>query len=121
VYQKALVAELWNHGAKTVEFEKNVPVFYTDTRGVQHTVGSERIDILLRYVHDDQARTCLMELKATASAIRNQVEVQQLRKYHHALQQMHIVCDDFYIINFSQGMGKDQVDVVYFDQSNIDG
>jgi hypothetical protein len=120
VYQKALIAELWNHGAHTVEFEKHVPVFYTDSRDVQHTVGSERIDILFRYKHEKDTKICLMELKATTSAIRNQVEVQQLKKYHNTLKHMGIVCDEFYIINFSQGMGKDEVDVMYFDQFGID-
>jgi len=120
VYQKALIAELWNHGAKTIEFEKHVPVFYTDSCGVQHTVGSERIDILLRYAIENVPRTCLIELKATSSGIRHQVEVQQLKKYHYALKQMGIICDDFYIVNFSQGLGKEVVDSMHFDQSSID-
>ena len=120
VYQKALIAELWNHGAQSIEFEKHVPVFYTDTRNVQHTVGSERVDILLRFTSDSMPRTCVMELKATTSPIRQQVEVQQLKKYHHALKQLGIECDDFFIVNFSQGFNKKEVDFMYFDRTTID-
>lgn len=120
VYQKALIAELWNHGAQSVEFEKHVPVFYTDIRNVKHTVGTERVDILLRYTHEKVPRTCVMELKATTSPIRQAVEVQQLKKYHYALTELGISCDDFYIVNFSQGMNKTEVDYVYFDRKTIE-
>tara|TARA_Y100000389_G_C17303016_1_gene433947 strand:- start:175 stop:603 length:429 start_codon:yes stop_codon:yes gene_type:complete len=121
VYQKALIAELWNHGAESIEFEKHIPVFYVDTKNVQHTVGMERIDLLVRYRDQKISKACLIELKATTSPIRNQVEVQQLKKYHNALKFMNIYCNDFYIINFCQGVVKSEVDYVYFNEATIDG
>ena len=120
VYQKALVAELWNHGAKSVESEKNVPVFYEDTLGVLHTIGTERIDILMRYKNDeDVTKICLIELKATTSTIRHQVEVQQLKKYHHALKHLNIHCDEMYVINFTQNTANTTVDFMVFDDTSI--
>lgn len=98
VYQKALVIELYNMNANSVEYEKAVPVFFTDSNGIEHTIGSERIDVLARI--DDQI--VLLELKATTSPIRENVEIEQLHKYDRALKKMNIVCDIKMVINFVQ-------------------
>jgi GxxExxY protein len=98
VYQKALLLELYNHGATSVESEKNVPVFYVDTRNVQHTVGTERIDLLARF----QDEAILIEIKAHTSGIREHVEVPQLRKYVTSLKSLSVNPSLACVVNFSQ-------------------
>lgn len=113
VYQKALVIELYHMGALTVESEKNVPVFYTDSSGFQHTVGTERIDLFVRFPNH---RQYVIELKATAQAIRHTVEVPQLKKYQYALAQMNIPCTQLAVINFRQQVTDVcEVDALLFD------
>jgi GxxExxY protein len=110
VYQKALVLELYNMGASSVEYEKNVPVFFKDSNGVVHTIGSERVDILFRY--DNEVH--LLELKATTTGIREHIEIQQLRKYHDALLYLQTNCHHMYVVNFTQALNRTEVDFVYF-------
>jgi len=98
VYQKALLLELYNSGATSVESEKNVPVFYVDTRNVQHTVGTERIDLLARF----QNETILMEIKAHTSGIREHMEVPQLKKYVASLKSLSVHPSIACVVNFSQ-------------------
>jgi GxxExxY protein len=98
VYQKALLLELYNHGALSVESEKNVPVFYTDSRGVTHTVGTERIDLLVRLPE----QTLLVEIKAHTAGIRDHVEIPQLKKYVKSLRHLHITPTMSCIVNFPQ-------------------
>tara|TARA_B100001142_G_C14031704_1_gene538387 strand:+ start:252 stop:668 length:417 start_codon:yes stop_codon:yes gene_type:complete len=98
VYQKALIIELYNHGASSVEFEKNVPVFFEDSKGTLHTIGSERIDLLVRF----RERVVLIELKAQSTGIREHVEVAQLQKYIKALAFLNIDIDIALVINFPQ-------------------
>jgi len=111
VYQKALVLELYNIGARSVESEKQLPVFYTDTNNVQHTLGSERIDILARFNSD----IILIELKATITSP-NDANLIQLKKYVKGLLQIGIIATDAVIINFSQ---KKDVSEVDFNKLNI--
>lgn len=98
VYQKALVIELYNMGAVSVETEKHVLVFYKDINDVLHTIGTERIDILARFASDT---VVLMELKATTTGIRN-IEKMQLSKYINALSHINITPSHSFIINFNQ-------------------
>lgn len=98
VYQKALIIELYNHGATSVEFEKHVPVFFEDSRGITHTIGSERIDILAHF----EKTVVLLELKAHTSGIRDHVEVSQLQKYVKGLSFMNIHPDIALVVNFPQ-------------------
>lgn len=98
VYQKALIIELYNHGATSVEFEKHVPVFFKDSAGFTHTIGSERIDILANFENS----VILIELKATTSGIRDHVEMSQLQKYIKGLSFMNIRPDIALVINFPQ-------------------
>lgn len=98
VYQKALLLELYNHGATSVESEKNVPVFYIDSRGVTHTVGTERIDLLVR----TNEHVLLMEIKAHTAGIRDHMEIPQLKKYVNSLRHLHITPDVSCVINFPQ-------------------
>jgi GxxExxY protein len=98
VYQKALVLELYNHGATSVESEKNVPVFYVDSRQVTHTVGTERIDILARFGET----VVLIETKAHTAGIRDHVEIPQLRKYITSLRTLGIVPTVSCVMNFPQ-------------------
>jgi GxxExxY protein len=99
VYQKALVLELYNHGATSVEYEKNVPVFYTDSRNVTHTVGTERIDVLARFFEDTSV---LIEIKAHTAGIREHAEIPQLKKYVTSLRKLGITPTVSCIINFPQ-------------------
>ena len=98
VYQKALIIELYNHGAISVEFEKNVPVFFEDSKGNTHTIGTERIDILVKFPE----RVILIELKAQATGIREHVELAQLHKYNKALSVLNVHPDISMVINFPQ-------------------
>jgi hypothetical protein len=98
VYQKALVIELYNHGARSVEYEKHVPVFFKDTNGTTHTIGSERVDILAHFTNN----IVLLELKAQTAGIREQTEIPQLKKYIKSLEVMNIVPTLSMIINFPQ-------------------
>lgn len=113
VYQKALVLELYNLGASSVESEKNVPVFFKDSNGIIHTIGTERVDVMFRC--DNQVH--LLELKASTSPIREHIEIQQLRKYHDALQYLNTYCDHMYVVNFTQSPKKTHVDFVYFNKN----
>jgi GxxExxY protein len=99
VYQKALVIELYNHGAHSVEYEKHVPVFFTDVRGTTHTIGSERVDILAYF---PDSVVVLIELKAHTAGIREHTEIPQLKKYIKSLAVMNIVPTVSMIVNFPQ-------------------
>ena len=107
VYQKALIIELYNHGAISVEFEKHVPVFYHDSKGSQHTIGSERIDILARFPDNI---IVLMELKAQAGSLREHVEISQLKKYVKSLKHIGIVPTISILVNFPQN-SKNETDI----------
>ena len=98
VYQKALVIELYNHGARSVEYEKHVPVFFKDTNGTTHTIGSERVDILAHFPD----HIVLLELKAQTTGIREHTEIPQLKKYIKGLTVMNIVPTLSMIVNFPQ-------------------
>jgi len=109
VYQTALVLELYNLGATSVESEKHVPVFFTDTRGAQHTIGNERIDILARFPND--SAVLLIELKAVANMNRASVE-HQVGKYVRSLRTLGIVPTCQLAINFPQQADKQAVDFI---------
>ena len=102
VYQKALAIELHHLGYVIVETEKNVPVFYKDTREYIHTIGTERIDIFARKNNVN----VVLELKATTGSIRNQVEMQQLKKYRFALNQLNIESHVLLVIDFKQQVSE---------------
>lgn len=106
VYQSALVLELYNLGATSVETEKHVPVFYTDSNDVQHTIGSERIDILARFCN---SIVFLIELKAVANMNKQNVE-QQIRKYQKSLDILSIQPNYKLVVNFPQQLEKHHVD-----------
>lgn len=112
VYQTALVLELYNLGATSVESEKHVPVFFTDTRGAQHTIGNERIDILARFPKDKEL-VLLIELKAVANMNRASVE-HQIGKYVRSLRTLGIVPTCQLAINFPQQADKQVVDFISF-------
>jgi len=112
VYQTALVLELYNLGATSVESEKHVPVFFTDTRGAQHTIGNERIDILARFPSDAEM-VLLIELKAVANMNRASVE-HQIGKYVRSLRTLGIVPTCQLAINFPQQADKQAVDFLSF-------
>lgn len=109
VYQSALILELYNLGAASVESEKHVPVFFTDTNNIQHTIGNERIDILAR-IHE---HIILIELKAVLNLNRSSTE-QQIRKYERSLNFMNIVPTHKIVINFPQNPEKQQVDIISY-------
>lgn len=101
VYQKAMVIELYNLGANSVEFEKHVPVFFKDSKGTVHTIGDERVDILAKF----ESSLILIELKAIA---KNRLHgyVEQVQKYKRSLVQMNVIPDMFLLINFPQQPGS---------------
>jgi hypothetical protein len=111
VYQKALIIELYNMGATSVEFEKHVPVFFTDSKNNVHTIGDERIDILARFGEGIQMPdvSVVLELKAVA---RNKLNtyMEQLKKYKKALYNLNITPNMFVLVNFPQGVGDGQVE-----------
>jgi len=112
VYQTALVLELYNLGATSVESEKHVPVFFTDTRGAQHTIGNERIDILARFTSDAEM-VLLIELKAVANMNRASVE-HQIGKYVRSLRTLGRVPTCQLATNFPQQADKQAVDFLSF-------
>lgn len=95
VYQKALIIELYNMGAKSVEFEKHVPVFFKDSNGTTHTIGDERVDILATFPDS----LVLIELKAIAKN-RLQGYVEQVNKYRRSLAHMNVFPNRLLLINF---------------------
>ena len=97
VYQKALIIELYNMGARSVEFEKHVPVFFKDSAGTLHTIGDERIDILATFADE----MVLMELKAVAKN-RLPTYIEQLKKYKKALEHLNVTPTHFMLTNFPQ-------------------
>lgn len=101
VYQKALIIELYNIGAKSVEFEKHVPVFFEDSNGTTHTIGDERVDILATF----SETMVLIELKSIA---RNRLHgyVEQVNKYKRSLSHMNVFPDVFMLVNFPQSMSS---------------
>lgn len=102
VYQKAMVIELYNLGANSVEFEKHVPVFFKDSKGTVHTIGDERVDILAKF----ESSLILIELKAIA---KNRLHgyVEQVQKYKRSLAHMNVIPDRFLLINFPQQPSSD--------------
>lgn len=108
VYQTALVLEMYNLGATSVESEKHVPVFFMDSKQVQHTIGNERIDILARF---PQNVVVLIELKAVANVNRVSLE-HQLQKYIRSLNEMKVFPNHKIGINFPQQNDKNQVDFI---------
>lgn len=112
VYQKALCIELNNHDSiHTVESEKYIPVMYTCSRGYDHTIGMERIDILAR-CHDGSS--ILMELKAHSSGIRDNTEIRQIKKYIESLKYMNIFPSLSVIVNFPQNCKSTEVEFYYY-------
>ena len=101
VYQKALIIELYNLGAKSVEFEKHVPVFFEDSNGTTHTIGDERVDILATFPD----LLVLIELKSIA---RNRLHgyVEQVNKYKRSLSHMNLFPNLFMLVNFPQTMAS---------------
>jgi len=87
-------------------------VFFTDTRGAQHTIGNERIDILARFPSDAEM-VLLIELKAVANMNRASVE-HQIGKYVRSLRTLGIVPTCQLAINFPQQADKQAVDFLSF-------
>ena len=111
VYQKALCIEMNNHDTiDTVECEKYVPVLYTCSRGYEHTIGMERIDVLARC---NDGSSILIELKAHSSGIRDNTEIRQLKKYMESLKHMNIVPSLATIVNFPQNCKSTEVEFFY--------
>tara|TARA_Y100000389_G_C17226648_1_gene396004 strand:- start:45 stop:479 length:435 start_codon:yes stop_codon:yes gene_type:complete len=97
VYQKALSIELFHYGAITVEIEKHVPVFFTDSRQIRHTIGSERVDLYARFPNC----VILFELKATIGTMKKS-EINQIVKYKEAIQILNEPVDCMLLVNFTK-------------------
>ena len=96
VYQKALEIELHHLGASSVETEKSVPVFFTDTQGITHTVSSMRVDLLARFVD----YVVPIEVKAQQGSIRSGIEYEQVDKYIEGLKAMNVHPTFSMLVNF---------------------
>ena len=101
VYQKALCTELMHYGAITVEMEKHVPVFFTDSRNIRHTIGSERIDLYARFPNC----VILFELKAIIGTMKKS-EINQIVKYKEAIQILNEPVDFTILVNFTKNGTK---------------
>lgn len=101
VYHKALIAELQACPlVQRVEFEKQVPITYTDSyNGHTYTVGSCRVDIL--YVDVVTEETVLVELKVATSNVGSGA-YHQTAKYIRLLKDLDVRVDRAYLINFKQ-------------------
>ena len=102
IYQEALVREL-NKKFSAVEREKHIPVMYTDTQKIKHTLGYLRIDI---FVHDrDNSKVYLLEIKSVKNI--GNIEINQVHRYCDMIKKNYNMnVDESYIINFTKPSEK---------------
>ena len=96
VYQKALQIELYNHGALSVECEKHLPVFFTDSYGTEHTLSDERVDLFAR---NENNEVILFELKSVRT-LDKQAGIQQMNKYVKSLKRLNVHNVTCILVNF---------------------
>ena len=99
IYHKALAYELSCLGF-ILDSEMNIIVKYTDSKGFQHNLESERIDLFLKQ------HNIILELKAIQKNIQGQ-EICQIKKYFNELNKLKILVSHGIIINFTQPNSKD--------------
>lgn len=102
IYQKALLHELNIHQL-SVDSERNLNVIYKDSKGINHIVGSERIDL---FIHDNPQHALnegnvILELKAIPRSI-GEKEIFQIKKYFRELKKENTTYSYGIIINFNQ-------------------
>ena len=104
IYQKALMYEL-NHCDMSIDIERNIDVVYTDSKGNDRVLGSERIDL---FIHNNvlfNEGNVILELKATPKCIGDK-EIFQLKKYFRQCNKNKIYYSYGIIINFPQALIK---------------
>ena len=103
-YQKALMYEL-NTKNIIVDIERNLNVYYRDSKNIKHIITSDRIDL---YVHKNEIydnSDIILELKAVQKNINDQ-EIIQINKYTNGLKNENIEINFSIIINFLQSTTK---------------
>lgn len=102
IYQKALLHEL-NIRQLSVDSERNLNVIYKDSKGINHIVGSERIDLFIHNnpQHSWNEGNVILELKAIPRSI-GEKEIFQIKKYFRELSKENTNYSYGIIINFNQ-------------------
>ena len=102
IYHKALLHEL-NIYNLSIDSERNLNVIYKDSKGINHIVGSERIDL---FIHNNNSNklnegNIILELKAIPKSISNK-EIFQIKKYFRELTKEGVCYNYGIIINFNK-------------------
>ena len=102
IYHKALLYELSLHHL-SIDSERNLNVIYTDSKGNNHIVGSERIDLFIHKntVNGIDTDNIILELKAIPKSVGDK-EIFQLKKYFRELKKEKTTFEYGIIINFNQ-------------------
>lgn len=100
IYQKALFYELNQHNLD-IDIERNINVVYTDTKGKNHILTSNRIDLFIHNNDIYKEGNIILELKATKKNI-DDLEIIQINKYFNEIKKENINISYGIIINFSQ-------------------
>ena len=100
IYQKALLYELYLNNMN-IDIERNVNVIYKDTKGNDHVLTSNRIDLFIHNNESYNEGNVILELKATKKNI-DDLEIIQIKKYFNQLENENIKISYGIIINFSQ-------------------
>lgn len=95
-YHRAMEAELRACGI-FYETEKRVLINYTDSKGYIHNIGTERMDLFIKF----DTSIFVVELKATPRPI-NYTDISQVKKYMKALINQNINAFNGAVINFPQ-------------------
>ena len=93
-YQRAMALEL-NCQGYVVDLEKSVSCFYNDSKGNQHTISQDRIDL---YVHISPSEKIVLELKH-ADSVKGEF-IHQMYRYLHALSDKNEKIQAAYLICF---------------------
>ena len=115
IYHKALKTELECQGILS-DTERHVAVIYIDSKGVNHCLESERIDLFIHSNPDNWSdiKNVVCELKAISKNI-GEPERIQVKKYFKELKKQNISCDLGIIINFPQPSSKDTREIIDFE------
>ena len=117
IYQKALLYEFMCNNIN-VDLERHIDVIYIDSKGNQHRLVSERIDIFIHMdkesiFEDIRTKNVILELKAISKTL-NYVEIVQINKYFKELDKENTSIEYGILINFPQPSGKGVGDTIDF-------
>ena len=103
IYQKALYHEISTHGFY-MDLERYINVVYTDSRGINHMLSSNRIDVFIHPKRSYNTGNIIIELKAINKKSIEDIETTQIKKYLKQLNNENTPVDLGIIINFSQNI-----------------